>query len=133
MGTLNLLLIARSPLPHTQLNPRLQALLFFWHQAASLSTEAFLPTEHRGSALPIVPDSKRALTPLSKSKKARFSFEGRKAMTCYSAGSTRSPVSPRYTEPSTSHCTSLQESDIFLLSKNWNPRSSTEWQSTLKK
>jgi hypothetical protein len=46
----------------------------------------------------MVPDSKRALTPPSKNEKARFPSEGKKAITCYTASDTRSPVSLRYTE-----------------------------------
>jgi hypothetical protein len=64
-----------------------------WHQ------EAFLPTEHGGSALPTVPDRKRALTALPKNKNAIFHTEGRKAIIFHSAGDTRSPVLPRHTEP----------------------------------
>jgi hypothetical protein len=51
-----------------------------------------------GSALPTVLDSKTALGPLSKSENAKFPTRGRKAITCYSAGGTRSPVPSRYTE-----------------------------------
>jgi hypothetical protein len=40
-GTLNLLLSSSSPLSHTQVNSRFQALLFCWYQEVSL------PTEHR--------------------------------------------------------------------------------------
>jgi hypothetical protein len=69
-----------------------QALLFCWCQEASL------PTEHGNPALPTVPDSKRALLPPSKSKNVRFPTKGKKAITCYSTGSTRSPIPPRYTE-----------------------------------
>jgi hypothetical protein len=64
----------------------------FWLQEASL------PTEHGGPALPTVPDSKRVLAPPSKSENDRFPTKGRKALTCHSAGGTRSPVSSRYTE-----------------------------------
>jgi hypothetical protein len=84
-------------------NPRLQALLFFWFQEASL------PIEHGGPELSTVPESKRALTPLSKSENTRFPTEGRKAITSYSAGSTRSPVPPRYTE---AQCFILQKSHV---------------------
>jgi hypothetical protein len=48
-------------------------------------------------ALPTVPDSKRALAP-PKSKNAILPTEGQKAITCYSAGSTRSPVTLSYRE-----------------------------------
>jgi hypothetical protein len=48
--------------------------------------EVSLPTEHRGLALLIVPDSKRALAPLPKSKNARFPTKGRKAINCHTAG-----------------------------------------------
>jgi hypothetical protein len=73
-------------------NPRLQALLFCWCQ------EAFFSKEHRGPAPLTVPGREKAFTFLSKSENARFSNEGRKAITCYSAGSTRSLAPPRYTE-----------------------------------
>jgi hypothetical protein len=91
MGNLNLLHSARSLPLHTSVNPRLQALLICWHQEASFP-------QHRGPALPAVPDSKRAFAPLSKSKNARFPTEGRKTINCYSAGGTRSSVLPRHTE-----------------------------------
>jgi hypothetical protein len=90
MGNLNLLHRARSLPPHTHVNSRLQALLFCWCQEASL------PTKHRAPTLSTVPESKRALTPPSKSENARFPTKGIKAITCYCAGSTRSPVPPRY-------------------------------------
>jgi hypothetical protein len=45
-----------------------------------------------------VSESKRALALPSKSKNSRFPTEERKTITCYSAGSIRSSVSPRYTE-----------------------------------
>jgi hypothetical protein len=60
--------------------------------------ESSFPTEHEGTALPIVPDTKRALTPLPKSKNDRFPTEGRKTVTYHSAGGTRSPIPPKYTE-----------------------------------
>jgi hypothetical protein len=84
-GAPDLLLSARS-LPPCH---RLQALLFCWHQEAS--HRAWKPsTAH-------CPDRKES-PHSSKGKNARFPTEGRKAITCYSAGSTRSPVPPRYTE-----------------------------------
>jgi hypothetical protein len=64
-------------------NTRLQALLFCWCQEASLSTE------HRGPALSTVPNSKKVLASSSKSENTRFPTEGKKVITCYSAGSTR--------------------------------------------
>jgi hypothetical protein len=87
MGTLNMLLSARIP-EWTQT----LSFLFCWWQ------EAFFPTEHGGPALPTVPDRERALSPPSESENARFPTEGRKTITCYSSGSTRSPFPPRYTE-----------------------------------
>jgi hypothetical protein len=122
MGTLSLLHSARSLPTHTQVNPRLQALLSCWHQEASL------PTKHGGPVLLTVPDSKRALVPPSKSKNTRFPTEGRKAITCYSAGGTRSPIPPSYTE---AQCFTLHlpARVTSLLPKSWNPGSSTEWQS----
>jgi hypothetical protein len=62
MGTLNFLLSARSLLPHMQMNFRLHALLFCWHQEASL------PTEYRGPVLTTKPSHGRAPTALSNSK-----------------------------------------------------------------
>jgi hypothetical protein len=70
MDTLNLLLSARSLPPHTQVNPRLHALLV---------PGGFPPHRAGGQALPTVPDSKRALAPLLKRKSTRFPTEGRKA------------------------------------------------------
>jgi hypothetical protein len=87
--------------------PQAPGFLFCW------CPEASLPTEHGIPALPTVPDSKRALTPPSKSEGARFPTEGRKAVTTYSAGSTRRGPLPQGTQkPSASHCTSLQESPV---------------------
>jgi hypothetical protein len=97
--------------PTTHLSePRIQALLFCWFQETSL------PTEHRGPAFHMLPDSKTALTFPLKSKHARFLTEGRKAM-CYSVGGTRSLVPPRYIEsqyftlylPAGSHVSPVQE------------------------
>jgi hypothetical protein len=68
--------------------------------------------EHGIPALPTVPDSKRALASPSKSENARFHMEGRKAITCYSAGSSRSPVPQGTQKTSTSWHTSSQESQI---------------------
>jgi hypothetical protein len=52
----------------------------------------------RGLALSTVPDYKRAPAPPLKRENAMFLTEERKAITCYSAGSTRRPASPRSTE-----------------------------------
>jgi hypothetical protein len=72
------------------------------HQAPGLANllapGGFPPHKAWRPSLPTVPDSKRILAPLSKNKNARFPTEGRKAKTCYSAGSTRSPASPRHPE-----------------------------------
>jgi hypothetical protein len=114
MGTLNLLHNARSIPPHTQVSPRFKALIICWCQ------DACLPTEHGGPVLPTFSD-KRALAPPSKSKNARFPTEERKAITCYSAGSTRIPV--LHTAPPCWRVTSV-------LSKSWISSNSTEWQST---
>jgi hypothetical protein len=59
-----------------------------------------------------MPDSRRVLTTPLKSKNTRFPTEGRKAVTCYSEGRTRSLLPQGAQKPSTSHCTSLQESPI---------------------
>jgi hypothetical protein len=59
-STFNLLLSAKSLLLYTQVYPRLQVLLFCWHQ------EAFLPTEH--GALSTVPNSKRAHASTSRAR-----------------------------------------------------------------
>jgi hypothetical protein len=80
--------------------------------AILLAPGGFLTTEHGGPALSTVPDSKRALAPLSKSKNTRFPTERKKAITCYSAGSTRSPVPQGTQKPSASHCINLQESHV---------------------
>jgi hypothetical protein len=72
--------------------PQAPGFAIFWLQGA------FIHTEHGGPALPTIPDSKRALAPPPKRKNTRFPSEGRKAITCHSAGSTRNPVPPRYTE-----------------------------------
>jgi hypothetical protein len=114
MGTLNLLHNARSIPPHTQVSPRFKALIICWCQ------DACLPTEHGGPVLPTFSD-KRALAPPSKSKNARFPTEERKAITCYSAGSTRIPV--LHTAPPCWRVTSV-------LSKSWISSNSMEWQST---
>jgi hypothetical protein len=53
MGILNLLLSAMSPLPYMQVNPKLHALLFCWHQEASLPMvdQSLLPSCHMGELL----------------------------------------------------------------------------------
>jgi hypothetical protein len=56
------------------------------------------PRIHRDAFLSIVVDSWRISTSPSKTKNARFSTEGRKAVTCYSVGSTRRSASPKCTE-----------------------------------
>jgi hypothetical protein len=66
--------------------------------ATLLVPGGFPPHRAWRPSLPTVPDNQTALTPPSQSKNARFPTEGRKAITCYSAGGTRSTVSPRYTE-----------------------------------
>jgi hypothetical protein len=91
-GTPNLLLSGRSLLPHTKVDRRLQFFLFCWCQEASF------PTEHGGLALPTVSDISRLFIPPSKNGNTRFPTEGRKGITCHSAGITRRPVSPKYTE-----------------------------------
>jgi hypothetical protein len=55
----------------------------------------FPSTERGGPASPL---SLTALAPPSKSDNARFPTEGRKTITCYCTGNTRSPVFSRYTE-----------------------------------
>jgi hypothetical protein len=59
-----------------------------------------------------------------KSNKARFPNKWRKAITCYSAGGTRSPVPPRHTEAQ--HFMPHLPAEE---TKSWNPNSSIEWQS----
>jgi hypothetical protein len=71
--------------------PQAPGFAIFWHQEASLLTE------HRGPALPTVPDSKRTLAPPPKSKNARFPTEGRKAITCH-CRQHHKPCPPKYTE-----------------------------------
>jgi hypothetical protein len=53
------------------------------------------PQTTETSALPTVPDIKRALAPPSKGKSARFPTERKKAVTRYSADGTRNPVFPK--------------------------------------
>jgi hypothetical protein len=76
-----------------------------------LCQDAFLLAEYGGLALSTVPDNKKILDPPSKSKNARFTTEERKAKTCYSAGSTKSSVPQGTQKLSSSHCTSLQQSN----------------------
>jgi hypothetical protein len=86
------------------MNPRFLDLLFCWLQ------EAFLPMDHGSPALPTVPDSKTAFTPPSKSKNFRYPTEERKAIPAI-LQVTPETLFPQGTQkPSTSHCTSLQES-----------------------
>jgi hypothetical protein len=99
--------------------PQAPGFAIFWHQKASL------PTEHRCPALPTVPDSKRALTPPPKSKNTRFPTEGRKVITCHTAGGTRSPVPTKHTEAQHFTPSPCRRVTSFL-SKSWNPSSSTE-------
>jgi hypothetical protein len=82
----------QEPATTHQVKLRLQALQFIGTRRLPFPQS----TEVQHS--PPIPDSKRALTPLPKSKNARFPTKGRKTITCYSAGSTRSPVPPRYIE-----------------------------------
>jgi hypothetical protein len=74
---------------------RVQSLLSkSWNSSSSTESQSttlqipggWPPKVHRGPALPTVSDSGRALTPLLKSENSRFPTEGRKAVTCYSAG-----------------------------------------------
>jgi hypothetical protein len=80
--------------------------------AILLAPGVFPPYRAWRPSLPTVPDSKRALAVPSKSEIARFPIKGRKAVTCYSAGSTKGPVPPRYTEAQCFMLHSLQKSLI---------------------
>jgi hypothetical protein len=140
MGTLNLLLSARSQLPHPQVN---NILLFCWCQEASLlrgdgdpalttkpshgkaptaqsksknpalllsgnlplceCQETYFPNEQKGPST--IPNHKRAPASPLNSENTRFSSEGRKAVTCYSVGSTRRPSSQSAQRPSSPQCT----------------------------
>jgi hypothetical protein len=93
-GTLKLSQSAKRLPPHTQVKTNFQTFQICWYQKVSI------PIEYRGPELPTVPDRKTALTPLSKSENAplRFPTEGKKAVICYSASCTRSPVPQRNTE-----------------------------------
>jgi hypothetical protein len=104
-GTLNLQQSARSRPPHTLVNPRLQILLFCWHQKPPLPTEAqhaslFLTA--RDTSLPCQREN------------VRFPTEDRKSTTSYSSGNTSSV--PHGTQNSSvSHCISLKESHVSLV------------------
>jgi hypothetical protein len=122
-GTLNLLHSARSLPPHIQVNTRLRALLF------CLCQEASLPIEYGRSILPTVPDSKRVLTPPSKSKNSRFPTEGSKVYNLLLCRWLQALV-PKVHRSPVLHTAPPCRRVMFLLSKSWNPRSSIEWQST---
>jgi hypothetical protein len=66
-----------------------------------------METQHLSLSL----TARESFPPQSKSKNARFPTERRKAITCYSSGSTRS-TSQSTQMPTASYCTSLQESHV---------------------
>jgi hypothetical protein len=78
------------------------------------------------------PLSLTAREPLLSHQRARTPdspTEGRKAVTCYSASGTRSPVSPKVHRSPVLHTAPLCRTATSLLSKSWNPSSSIGWQS----
>jgi hypothetical protein len=85
--------------------------------ANQLAPGGFPPTEHGGPAPSTVPDSKRALTPPSKNKNARFPTEERKAKTATLQAAPEAPFPQGTQEPSASHCTSLQENQLSSVQK----------------
>jgi hypothetical protein len=66
--------------------------------AILLVPRGFPPHRAWRPSIPTASDIKRDFAPPSKSENARFPTDGRKVITCYSAGGTRSPVSPKYTK-----------------------------------
>jgi hypothetical protein len=68
-------------------------------QASRLGSPIHQPPKmHRIQAVSTFPGSERALTLPLKTENARFPIEERKAVTCYSTGSTRKPDPQRCTE-----------------------------------
>jgi hypothetical protein len=82
---------------------------------------------HRGPAFHTVPESWRTLTPPSKNENARFPTERRKAVTCRWQ---QKPCSPKIKRNPVLHTAPSCRRVSFLLSKSWNPSSTTERQST---
>jgi hypothetical protein len=98
MGALNFLLSARSLPPYTQVKLDLQALLFFstWR----LPFPEIMEAQHS----PLSLTGRKPSFPNQKARTTDSPSEGKKAITYHSAGGTRSPVSPMYTE---AHCFTL--------------------------
>jgi hypothetical protein len=74
--------------------------------------EAGIPRDTEAQHSPLCLSGRAHASPI-KSKNARLTTEGRKAVTYYSASSTRRPASQDAQMPGASHCASLQESKIF--------------------
>jgi hypothetical protein len=100
-----------------QMNPGLQALLFCWHQEASL------PTEHGGPALPNVPDSKRALIPHQRARMQDSSLREGKPYNLLLYRWHQKACVPKV------HTALPCRRVLSLLFKSWNPSSSIEWAS----
>jgi hypothetical protein len=119
MDMLNLLHTARSLPPHTQVKPRLQALLICWCQEASLVKK------HRGPASPLSLTAREPLFPHQRAKMPHSPLRGGKLKPGTLRVASEALFSPRQTEAQgfTVHFPAGE-----YKSKSWNPSSSTEWQ-----
>jgi hypothetical protein len=84
-------------------NPRLQILLFCWHQKPPFPTEA----QHA----PLFLTARDTSLPCQR-ENVRFPTEDRKSITCYSSGNTRSSVPLGTQNSSVSYCIYLKESHV---------------------